>query len=449
MSSDLALSHAARPSPPAALTEARSILQLAAPIAGIALIAMAMSVTDTVMVARLIGADALAAVAVGSDLYSILYYFGAGILSGLAPFYTGAVVRSDPDARAALERVGQLAVLLVAAVLVPIVWTAPDWLRALGLAPALLEDGRGYTRAMAVTLLPMLGVVLYRTMLTAAERPRVFLQVTMAMLPLNAAANWVLMTGWGPFPALGSTGAGVSSLIVATASLAVLVLVARDGADAGRPAGLPWRGLVDVLRVGLPVGVTAVAEVGVFLCATIYAATLSAGEVAAHTLVLRTAGVVYALPTALLQAAMVRAARADTLADPVQQRAVIRAGLGLSLVAGLAAFAGLGLGAEPLAAGFFGDRVAGSVTALAAGLLLLLGVMELLSTPGAVAAGLLRGRKQTRAPMLFALFGSWAVGAPLGVYLCEAQAMGITGIWIGLLIGTAVTTALTVTRVCR
>jgi MATE family multidrug resistance protein len=31
---------------------------------------------------------------------------------------------------------------------------------------------------MALTLIPMLGVVLYRTLLTAAERPRVFLHVT-------------------------------------------------------------------------------------------------------------------------------------------------------------------------------------------------------------------------------------------------------------------------------
>ena len=52
----------------------------------IALISMGMSVTDAAMVTRLFGAEALAAVAVGSDLFSILYYCGAGDLSGLAPF---------------------------------------------------------------------------------------------------------------------------------------------------------------------------------------------------------------------------------------------------------------------------------------------------------------------------------------------------------------------------
>src|SRR3546814_4391007 len=53
-------------------------------------------------------------------------------------------------------------------------------------------------------------------------------------------------------------------------------------------------------------------------------------------------------------------------------------------------------------------------------------------------SGMLRGRKDTRAPMVYALAGYWAVGAPVGVWLCEAQGAGATGIWIGLASGTFV-----------
>jgi len=49
--------------------EGRAILRLATPIMLIALLNLGMSVTDTIMVSALFGADALAAVAVGSDLY--------------------------------------------------------------------------------------------------------------------------------------------------------------------------------------------------------------------------------------------------------------------------------------------------------------------------------------------------------------------------------------------
>lgn len=433
------------------LAEGRSLVRLALPIMLIALVNMGMSITDAAMVSVLFGADALAAVAVGSDLYSILFYLGAGTLAGLAPFYAASVVRSDPMDRARLERIGQVVVALLAVVLVPVLWTAPDWLGALGLDPALLDQGRGYTQVMALTLVPMLGVAFYRTILTAAEKPKVFLWITLAMLPVNAAANYVLMTGAGPAPDFGPTGAALATLLVATMSLPILVLVARRsrprGVSGSSGPAVDWNGLAAVLRVGLPIGIATVAEVGVFLGATIYAATLSTADVAAHTLALRTAGVAYAVPTALLQAAMIRMARAETLGDPAIRRAVTASGLGVSLVAGATLFWALLFGARPLADGFFDDGAEGLAAAgLAVGLLMLLGVMELVAGPGSTAAGLLRGRKDTRAPMLYTLIGHWAVGAPLGLYLCEAQGLGIAGVWIGLAAGTLLSALLTLYR---
>src|SRR5690606_34043234 len=124
----------------------------------IALVNMGMSVTDTVMVSAIFGTDALAAVAVGSDLYSIVFYLSAGVLAGVAPFYTAAVTRGDPDERARLTRIGWMTVGLLAVTTLPVVWLAPLWLRYCGLEPLLLETGEGYTRAMALTLVPMLGV---------------------------------------------------------------------------------------------------------------------------------------------------------------------------------------------------------------------------------------------------------------------------------------------------
>lgn len=436
------------------LDECRALLRLAVPIMLIALVNMGMSVTDTVMVSSAFGAEALAAVAVGSDFYSILFYLAAGTLGGLSPFYTAAVVKADPKARARLERTGQTIVLLFAAILVPVVWTAPGWLDRLGLEPDLLAEGRGYTRAMALTLVPMLGVILYRTLLTAAERPKVFLKVTAAMLPFNALGNHVFMHGFGPFPAFGPTGAGLSSLIVASVSLAILVLVMRRAVPVssvpGPATAIGWSDLRPVLLVGLPIGIATVTELGIFLGATLYAATLGAADVAAHTLTLRVAGVAYAIPAALAQAAMVRMARSIAIGDQTSRRSVTSGALGLSLAAGIGIAFGLVAVSTPLATTFFSPTPAGLAAAgMAAGLLLLLGAMEFIVNPGAVAGSLLRGRKDTRMPMIFTLSGYWAVGAPLGVYLCEIRDLGVTGIWIGLAAGATATTMLMLGRLAR
>ncbi|MFN4166299.1 MAG: MATE family efflux transporter [Ferrovibrio sp.] len=434
------------------LEEGRALLRLALPIALIALVNMGMSVTDTLMVSWLFGAEALAAVAVGSDLYSIIFYFCAGTLGGLAPFYTAAVTRADAVSRARLERLGWIMVALLAFLSVPAVWFAPTWLEYLGLGRGLLDEGTGYTRSMALTLIPMLGVTLYRTVLTAAEKPKVFLYVTMAMLPLNAGANYVLMMGAGPIPAFGPTGAGLSTLLVASATLAALLFVARRATaaiPAAAPAGAPveHHGLGAVLRVGLPIGVTMLTETGIFLAVTLYAAALSAADVAAHTLTLRLSGILYAGSAAMLQAAMVRMARAATLENAAMARAVVTSSLLISLTAGAALFALMAVSAEPLAVWFFDSSAAGIAAAkVAVGLLLLLGLLELIVYPGLAALGLLRGRKDTAATMTFKLVSYWGIGAPLGIWLCEVQHLGVTGLWIGLVTGAALTTLLTLWR---
>jgi MATE family multidrug resistance protein len=442
----------------ATLAEGRALLRLALPIMLIAFVNMGMSITDTVMVSAWFGADALAAVAVGSDLQSILFYFGAGVLGGLAPFYTAALARGQGGERLRLDRTGRALVALLALAGAPLLWCAPDWLRHFGLDAGLLERGRGYTQSMAVLIVPMLGIALYRTVLTAAERPKVFLAVTLAMLPLNAVLNAVLMAGLGPVPALGPTGAGVSSVLVALTSLGVLAVAARrslppasaaaDNHNTTAPRD-DWRGLRDVLRVGLPIGITMTAETGIFLGATLYAATLGAAEVAAHTLTLRMAGLAYAGSAALLQAATVRTARALALHEPGAARAVATSSLAIAATGGLALALLLAAGAGPLASAFFGasDDAAGRAAAeIAAGLLVLLGLIQLAGYPGLAASGLLRGRKDSRTPMLCMLAGYWAVGAPLGLWLCEVQALGVTGLWIGLAAGAGVTAGLTVLR---
>lgn len=436
----------------AMLRESGALLRLGWPIMLIALVNMGMSVTDTMMVSMMFGAEALAAVSVGSDLYSIVFYICAGTLGGVAPFYAQAVARSDGTDCARLERIGWLIAGLLALPAVPLVWFAPHWLVHFGLDAGLLQQGESFTQTMALTLIPMLGVTLYRTLLTAAENPHAFLKVTLAMLPLNALGNYVLMQGLGPIPAFGPTGSGIATLLVAAGTLVALLAMAKRGARRSAPvaaAGMAvdWRGLLEVLRVGLPIGVTAATETGIYLAVTLYAATLGAADVAAHTLTLRMAGIAYAASFALQQASMVRMARAIGLADTAQSRAVWRSSLILSVLGGTLLFALLGSGAEPLAVWFFDASPAGLAAAqVATGLLMLLGLLQFVGYPGLAALGLLRGQKDTRLPMLFKLVAYWGLGAPLGIWLCEMQGFGVTGLWIGLVSGAAITTALTLGR---
>ena len=193
--------------------EALAQLRLGAPIAGLALVNMAMSVTDTFMTAAF-GPEALAAVAVASDAYSIVFYLAVGCIGGLAPLYAAAHAAGDGAQLSRLRSAGWIVAALLALPLAALIWSGPALLPSFGIEASLVESGSGYMRAMALTLPPMLAVAVLRTRLTAMERPGVMLRITLAAVPLNAVLNQVFMHGAFGVAGLGVTGAGVSSCLV-------------------------------------------------------------------------------------------------------------------------------------------------------------------------------------------------------------------------------------------
>ncbi|WP_206018363.1 MATE family efflux transporter [Roseovarius nitratireducens] len=406
----------------------------------VALVNMAMSVTDTLMAARF-GPAGLAAVAVGSDFYSIVFVFSAGCIGGLAPLYAAAAEAQDETSLRRLRAAGWMLAVLLAFVAVPLVWAAPDYLCWLRIPEALLEDGRGYTQAIAATLVPMLCVAVLRNRLMALERPGLIVRVTACAVPANAALNWLLMHGAGGWDGLGITGLGVSSLIVATGTAAALGLVCQRAGDR-RGDIRAIAELREALRLGLPIGFTMLAELGVFLGATLFAARFGVEAAAAHALTIRLAGLVYAVSIGLQQAATVRMARKAEAGD---RQLPFSAGTRLGLAAGVAHASILAALAFPLANAVFDDP---ATAAIATGLILLLALSELLVPLGAVAAGLMRGLKDTRMPMVFSLLGNWGVTLPLALLL-TAVGLGVTGLWIALAAGTLVACVLTTLRLRR
>lgn len=421
--------------------EAAGLLVTAAPVAAMALVNMCMSVTDTLMAATL-GNEALAAAGVASDLYSIAFYLAIGVIGGLAPLYASAHASDDRQRLARLRASSWAVALLFALPMVLFVWTSPGWLDAFGIEPVLLDRGEGYSRAMALTLPPMLAAGVLRTRLVSAERAGALFRVTLAAVPLNAALNALLMFGIGGWPGLGLTGAGISSFLVSCFTFAVFLRLARRCGDTGAVVAPDGRTVAEILRVGFPIGVSTLSEVGVFLGATLFVATLSVADAAAHVLAIRVSGVTFAVSIGLLQATTVRMARAEP--GPARRSSTAGTSLRLSAVAALLLAVTVAAAAWPLSL-----TLSGEAAGIAAILLLMVAASELFGPPAAAATGLLRGLRITRVPMAISLLGNWLIAAPVGVVLATAGGLGAMGVWIGLAAGSATASALTILHLRR
>ena len=435
--------------------ELRATLALAWPLVLTQLAQISLGTTDVLFIGRL-GADALAAGALGVSLFFLLVVCGWGIILATGPMMAQAIGARRHAVREVRRcvRQGLWAAVAITALAWPAMHESGAVLRLLGQAPAAAAAAEEYVRAMAWGLLPALWFMALRQFTAALERPLSALAVQLGVVAVNALGNWALVFGEFGFPALGLRGSGIASAAASWAGLvALLAFVSLDRRMRryrllGRFWRPDWQRFLQVWRLGLPIAATLLFEVGVFSGAVYVMGLLGTAELAAHQIAIQCAATTFMVPLGVAQAATMRVGLAAGAGD---RAGVHRAGwmafaLGVGFMTAMAA--AISLGRWPLVGAFLdlGRPENLRAATLAAEFLLVAGLFQLFDGAQVVALGALRGLGDTRVPMLIAAFGYWAVAFPAGVALGFAGGLGGLGIWLGLALGLAVVAVLLTRR---
>ena len=83
-----------------------------------------------------------------------------------------------------------------------------------------------------------------------------------------------------------------------------------------------------------------------------------------------------------------------------------------------------------------------AVLAYGVPLLAVAGAFQLVDSVQVMVAGLLRGLKDTRVPMYFAMVSYWIIGVPCAYILSQYTMLEGIGVWIGLAVGLSVAAGL-------
>lgn len=438
--------------------ETGATLRLALPLVGTQLAQIAIMTTDVLFMGWL-GADALAAGALGSNVYFLLWVFGIGLGMATAPIIAQAVGAKRKylrDSRRTVRQ-GLWVTLTVAIPGTLVMWHAEPVLLLLGQDPAISAMAQEYTRALAPGLLPAIWFIVLRNFVSAFERPRSGLVVQVLTFVINAALAYALIFGhWGA-PAWGLFGAGVASAIAHWAS--VLMLLGFILADRqfrrfhlpGRFWRPDWRRYLEIWRVGLPIAAMLLFEVGLFSGAVYAMGIIGTAELAAHQIALQCAAVTFMVPLGIGQAATVRVGLFQGAGDRegVRRAGWVALGLGICFMAAM--MVAMWWLSDDLAHLFLDRTQPGSarVAEIAATFLMVAAVWQVMDGAQAVGFGVLRGLKDTRVPMIIAGLGYWAVGAPAGLYAAFGLGLGGLGIWYGLVVGLFVVSILATWRWAR
>ena len=426
--------------------ELRLILLIALPLAGAYLAEFGMFVITKMIVGRL-GYVELAAVGLASDLASEGILVLMGILSIVGVLAAEAEGAGDPATTAHRVRQGFHLATLLAIPGTALVWYLDRLLPLLGQEPEVVEMAAPFVKALAPCVLPTLWLTVLRNFLSACERTRPVLLVTLGGVVLNAFLAYGLVIGGFGMPALGVLGAGIALSIVCWVMfgvLALIVLLDRRLAHfkpLAKFRKIDPRACWEIFKLGLPVAILVLLEGGLFSAVGILMGLLGAATLAANQIVLSWASLAFVIALGLAEGTMIRVANARGKGDPA---AVRRAGLiGIIISSGIMAL----LAAIPIIwsqelTDLFLDshdpayREISATTATLFVIAALFGVFDGLQ---AVASRALRGLRDTVAPLWIAAIGYWVVGIGGGVVLAFPLGMAGEGLWWGLAGGLMVT----------
>lgn len=413
----------------------------------------ALMTTDVIFMG-ILGPQYLAAGALANSIFMTLQIAVIGLVGAVATLCAQALGARDIKAVRKIVQAGLWVGLAAAVVLFPIIWNTGTILRLLGqneTSAAMAEDFLHY----AVWLLfPAFAIIVVRSFLAAHGSTRVILLITLAGVIVNILGNYALMLGnWG-FPRMELRGSGLSTTLVNVVMLALMLLYVARHKRFGRYHILArlwqpdWRRIAEICRIGGPMGLMLLAEVGLFSVAALMMGRLGTDEVAAHAVALQCASLAFMVPLGLSQATTVRVGLAYGRRSSEGVRKAGWTALGMTL-AFMSTTCILFIAAPGLLVGLFLDPHSPANTealALAATYLVVAGIFQLADGGQAAAGAALRGMSDTAWPMVIALVGYWLIGVPVA-YVCGfVLGWRGVGIWTGLAFGLAAVAVVLIAR---
>jgi MATE family multidrug resistance protein len=309
-----------------------------------------------------------------------------------------------------------------------------------GPPPEVLAIVTPFFLLFAASITPVLVYLVLRQFAEAMGHPWVPMFVMLGGVGLNAALNWVLIYGNLGCPPLGLTGAGISTLVSRTLGALVIFLWLRR--DPAMRAAWPtrWFGhysgarVRDMLRVGSPAAGMLLFEASAFAFSSIMIGWLGSVPLASHQIAITCASLAFMFPLGLSIAAGMRISHAVGAAERDRLRPIGFGALALGILI-MAVFAlAFGFGGRRIASWFVTDP---AVIVLAAQLLVVAALFQLVDGVQVIGAALLRGLMDVRVPALITLIAYWVVALPLGYALGIRGPFGAIGVWSGIASGLA------------
>ncbi|OPA77759.1 MATE family efflux transporter [Paenibacillus selenitireducens] len=418
----------------------RQLLVILLPIFVTQVALQCMSFFDTVMSGNF-NKENLAGVAVAVSYWVPVYTGFSGIFLAVTPIvaqYIGAKERHRMAS--SVTQAAYLSAIVGVGIVIVGFFAVNPLIDSMNLEAEVARVAKSFLHAIGIGVVPLFIYTVIRATIDGLGMTRVTMFITLLSFPVNVLLNYLLIFGKFGFPRLGGVGAGVATASTYFIILAVaIVFVKRNSVM--QELGLfqkfesikfsEWK---EVLRIGLPIGLSIFFEVSVFSIVTLLMSGYDTITIASHQSALNFASLLYMLPLSIAMSLTILIG--FEVGAKRYEDAKKYARLGIITAIGLACVCAVFLV-------MFRTNVAGlytidpTVKTMTETFLIYAIFFQLSDAIAAPIQGTLRGYKDVNSVFIIALCSYWVIGLPVGFVLARFTSLEAYGFWIGLITGLA------------
>lgn len=407
---------------------------------------MMTAIVDNAMVGNLglneqgvnIGSIQLAASSLANTIFILIYIFGIGLAIGLTPAVGKAFGKKNHGRIASYYKNSKFLYLATGAILMILMFVSSFFFDVLDQPKEVVDYAIPYFQILAISMVPFMYFMTLKQFSEGLSLTLPAMYAGLAGNLINVVLNYGLIYGELGMPRMELLGAGIATTIARSLmGVFLLYILIRNKKvnqylRAAKRVGFNKQSLVNLVKIGVPIGLQFVLEVSAFVAGTIIMGWIGVFPLAAHQIAISLAALTFLSVTGIATAATIRVSnyigerRVHMMKDAGYSAYIL--GTGLMLVTA-ACFIFL---SEEIAMIFTDDI---RVIEIASSLLIVAGFFQIVDGAQAVGLGILRGMEDVKIPTLIITVGYWIISIPLSYYFSITMDLGPEGVWYGYLAG--------------
>jgi len=398
---------------------------------------MIVAVADSAMVGQ-VGAKYLASAAFANNIFVLIMFFGMGITLGITPLvgkHNGANEQkaiAQILSNAFFTKIGITVALLLLAI--GIYFCLP----LMGQAEEVVQYASPYFVLLILSLIPLLFFFVFKQFAEGLGNTKLAMRITIVGNLLNIFLNYVFIYGKFGAPQMNLNGAGLATLISRITMLGMMLWTYRHNEILRhwlQSISIKKYSFVEskkLLHVGVPISLQMTAEASIFSLSGIMVGWLGSTGLAAYQVVTTISYCSFMIITGFSQAVTIHVSTLLGSKAFARARATVISSAKVTFILMSILSIIFIVFRYHLIRFFTADT---EVLAIASKLMILLVFYQLSDGFQVLGMGILRAFTDVKHPMIVAIISYFVIALPGGYLLGFVFDFGISGVWMGLVIG--------------